>query len=139
DADVVCALRPTAAEVKGDEEVVVIPSANDEWRLDGAGLTRPARSARECVERLVLCRKFARARVQLAQLDAAPEASEREPGLSRLVQNDVGVDGVPVVGARRADHLPLILPYVVHARRVEREVGREPDGRMVTPEGGDGI
>src|SRR3954452_19794655 len=71
-----------------------------------------------------------------AELDAAPEAAERQPGPPARVEGDVRIDRVPVVVRGRLDDRAMVLPAVVGAARVERDIRRQPDRRAVPAEGG---
>ena len=68
-------------------------------------------------------------RVQADELDAAPEGAEAHPARPVRVDEDVRVDGVPVVTARDgADDASLVFPAVVRGGRIQGAVGRDADG-----------
>ncbi len=56
-----------------------------------------------------------------------------------LVEDQVGVDRVPVVAGARLDDGPLVDPRVIEAFGVERGVGGQADGGVVAAEARDGI
>ena len=78
--------------------------------------------------------------VQADELDAAPEGAEAHPARSVRVDEDVRVDGVPVVTAGDgADDAAPVFPPVVGGIRIQGAVGRDADGRGILPEGRAGI
>ena len=75
-------------------------------------------------------------RVEAGQLDAVPERTPHEPGLILIVDDEVGVDGVPVVAAftGRDD-----AAHVIPEAKGQGTGGEESDGRTVASEGGTAV
>ena len=66
-----------------------------------------------------------------------PQVSQGRP---LRVQHHVGVDRVPTrVEILGHDHRPVVDPSVTRHVRIERGVGRHPDGRVRAAESGDGV
>ena len=131
----VVALGTAAAVVPRHEEVVVAAMLEDERGLDGvgAGMFRRGVLFHGLVVRGIAAGDGARfhalgnmhRRVETGQLDAVPERAPDEPGLVVVVDDEVGVDGVPVVALLARGHdAALVLPHV----RAQRAAAQQADG-----------
>src|SRR5690606_19758600 len=98
--DAVGAGGAAAAGVEGDQQVVVAAVLVDGRRLD-----RAAVAAGDGDEGRA--EPPAGGRVELDHLDAGPERAEAQPPAALVVDDQVGVDGVVVVGGERLDDQAL--------------------------------
>ena len=118
-------LDATAAVIPAHEEIVIITMLHDERSLDGIG-------AGKLRSRIRLCRSIAhgmtagdglrlgalldmhRLLIQLDHLDAIPERAPGKPRGSLLINNEIRVDGIPVVSITLGgDEAALILPSIL--------------------------
>src|SRR5712664_4009773 len=95
-------------------------------------LERPATGKR--IKFGVFAREFAGLRIQLAHLDTTPEASHSQPHIAIRVDDEVRVNGVPVILTSGTDNLPFVYPAVAWAAWIERLVCDQTDGGMVAAE-----
>src|ERR1700690_243370 len=117
---------------------------NDEWRLDGlpiAGQTGRiwrrilwTLAAGQRIELGIGRGKQSCLGVDLAHLDAGPEASESQPGLPFFVDHKIGIDRIEIVFETREQHESTIDPVKIGARGVERLVGEKGDSGSVLAE-----
>ena len=74
--------------------------------------------------------------IEGGDLDAVPEGAPDEPGLVVVVDDEVGIDGVPVVALLLGSHdAALIIPQT----RCQGAGAQKTDGRAVASEGGTAI
>ena len=153
-------LGAAAAKIIGNKKIIVPSTVNDEGRLDGtvAGIeVRPAgvgldgivglgcilrRAFRPAAQRKPFLRlgEFRKRLVQTDQFDAAPEGTEAQPPVALLIDNDIGIYGVPKVAAcNRTDDASVIFPSVIRRIGVESAVGRYSDGGCILSKGRAGI
>ena len=93
------ALHASAAEIEGDEEVIIASVPENEGGLDGIHAWLRLQGGTEtCGYHFLLAGpgKVQRG-IETGQLDAAPERAPGHPWLVVLIDDDVGVDGVPIV------------------------------------------
>ena len=138
------ALAAAAAVVPAHKEIVVAAVAEDERGLDGVGAGMARRgilllvgSSRSVAARYGLWRGGqaqrgaavgGRYRREGSQLNAVPERAPRHPQAVVVVNNEVRVDGVPVVAILAASHQAATVVPVGSGQRRGRE---QPDGRGV--------
>ena len=72
-------------------------------------------------------------RIEAGELDAIPEGAPYDPGLILVVDDEIGIDGVPVVTTfTGGDDTAFIVPEAGS----QRTCGEQADGRAVASEGG---
>src|ERR1700730_15892453 len=91
------------------------------------------------IERRVFTRQLAGRRVQLAQLDTAPKASQHQPIVSVRVPKEVRVDRVPIILLSGTDDWSFVHPAVAGTLWIERFVCYQADHGMVAAESRDRI
>ena len=139
----VSAFAALATVVPRHEEVIITPMLYDKRSLDGIGarIFRGGVGWRVLESRVVATRygpgPFAlcdmHRGVEACQLYAIPERAPDEPRHIVVVDDEVGVDGVPVVAILpRGDDTPLIVPD----GEGERATAQQSYGRAVLAEGG---
>ena len=134
DHDAIRAEEAPAAEVEGDEEVVIAVPLDDERRFNGG----VARLGRQRIERGIR-RRLHRRRVEADQLDAAPKRAKTEPQLPGSVLHDVGINGVIVIRFFGLDDDAFVHPGVVGILGVQCGVGGKSDRRDVAAKTGNGV
>lgn len=128
----VVAFRTLTAVVPGYKQVVIIVVFEDKWSFNrirsgkvGRRIFRRIRIGRECllavgISQVITAGNGARffacsnmhSRVETGKLNAIPERAPNEPRVIFIIDDKIGVDGVPVVAPLAGgDDTALIVPY----------------------------
>jgi hypothetical protein len=131
DHGAVSAVDALAASVESGPEVEVVAVLGDDGSLDGAAVVR----ARGDGDEVVRIDGLAGRRVQLDELETAPEGAEGEPPFAVGSDVEVGVDGVPAAVGEGLDHEAEVGPGAGSTGLA----GCEEDSRARGAEAGGGV
>ena len=121
----IVALDATAAVIPAHEEIVITTMLHDERSLDGIGAGKLGSRIRLCSsiahgmtagdgQRLSALLDMHRLLIQLNHLDTIPERAPGKPRGSLLINNEIRIDGIPVVSITLGDdEAALILPSIL--------------------------